>query len=250
MRVVSLGVCERSSVPPPLQPWASDMCPELYLPPGVIDERVHTQTLIRAHPPCRCPPASPPLAERQRPVWALPQLSGLCLPHAAPPLGAPQRDTSSSGPLTSHQLPAGTGADRGGSCGGRACTRALAHGWSSSSDTKEVACWLCPFPIQGRTYFAPEMANLCAPLPVTVPPARAPSRLRAGPRPGGRASRLPSQWGVGNGKVGGEAREGKGEGVRWSSKEGRGAVLCRLPVLLRGKPTSQLGSNFPSPWPG
>ena len=110
---------------------------------------------------------------------------------SAPSLGALQRDTSSSGPLTSHrQLPAGTGADRGGSSGGRACTRALAHGWSSSSDTKEVACRLCPFPIQGRTYFAPEMANLYAPLPVTVPPAPAPSRLRAGPLPGHSGSAM------------------------------------------------------------
>lgn len=43
------------SVPPPLQPWAPDMYPEICLPPGVIDERVHTQTLIHAHPPCCCP---------------------------------------------------------------------------------------------------------------------------------------------------------------------------------------------------
>lgn len=150
---------------------------------------------------------------------------------SAPSLGALQRDTSSSGPLTSHrQLLAGTGADRGGSSGGRACTRALAHGWSSSSDTKEVACRLCPFPIQGRTYFAPEMANLCAPLPVTVPPAPAPSRLRAGPLPGDRASRLPSQWGVGKGRVGGEEREEVG-------KRGGGAV-----VFQGGEGSSSLSS--------
>lgn len=155
---------------------------------------------------------------------------------SAPSLGALQRDTSSSGPLTSHrQLPAGTGADRGGSSGGRACTRALAHGWSSSSDTKEVACRLCPFPIQGRTYFAPEMANLYALLPVTVPPAPAPSRLRAGPLPGGRASRLPSQWGVGKGRVGGEEREEVG-------KRGGGAV-----VFQGGEGSSSLPSACPSP---
>lgn len=153
---------------------------------------------------------------------------------SAPSLGALQRGTSSSGPLTSNrQLPAGTGADRGGSGGGRACTRALAHGWSSSFDTKEVACWLCPFPIQGRTYFAPEMANLCAPLPVTVPPAPAPSRLRAGPLPGGRASRLPSQWGVGKGRVGGEERQevGKrGDPVVFRGGEGSSSQLSASPL--------------------
>lgn len=132
---------------------------------------------------------------------------------------------SPSGPLTSHQLLAGTGADRGGSRCGWAGTRALAHCWSSSSDTKEVACWLCPFQIRGRTYFAPEMANLCAPLPVTVPSTPAPSLLHAGPLPGGGASRPPSQWGVGKGRLGGEWGRRLGEGgTQWPSAEGRGAV--------------------------
>lgn len=74
------------------------------------------------------------------------------------------------------------------------------------------------------------MANLCAPLPVTVPPAPAPSRLRAGPLPGGRASRLPSQWGVGKGRVGGEEREEVG-------KRGGGAV-----VFQGGEGSSSLSS--------
>lgn len=74
------------------------------------------------------------------------------------------------------------------------------------------------------------MANLCAPLPVTVPPAPAPSRLRAGPLPGDRASRLPSQWGVGKGRVGGEEREEVG-------KRGGGAV-----VFQGGEGSSSLSS--------
>lgn len=122
-----------------------------------------------------------------------------------------------------------------------ACTRALAHGWSSSSDTKEVACWLCPFQIQGRTYFALEMANLCAQLPVTVPPAPAPSRLHAGPLPGGRASRHSSQWGVGKRRGGVVEMEEVGErGDPVVSRGGEGSTSQPSPLLLllSGKPTS------------
>lgn len=85
------------------------------------------------------------------------------------------------------------------------------------------------------------MANLCAPLPVTVPPAPAPSRLRAGPLPGGRASRPPSQWGVGKGRVGGEGREGVGKrGDLVVFYAGEGSASQPSPSLgCTGKPTSQ-----------
>lgn len=77
------------------------------------------------------------------------------------------------------------------------------------------------------------MANLYAKLPVTVPPAPAPARLRAGPLPGGPASRPPSQGGVGKGRAGREEREEVGKkGTQWSSAEGRGASEpSRLPPL-------------------
>ncbi|XP_055974492.1 translation initiation factor IF-2-like [Sorex fumeus] len=90
-------------------------------------------------------------------------------------------------------------------------------------------------------FFCPEKANLCAPLPVTVPPAPAPSGLRAGPLPGGRASRPPSQWGVGKGRVGGEKGRRWGKGETRGSAERRGAAPSLLPLLLffTGKPTSQ-----------
>lgn len=69
------------------------------------------------------------------------------------------------------------------------------------------------------------MANLCAKLPVTVPPAPAPARLRAGPLPGGPVSRPPSQGGVGKGRARGEEQEEVGKkGTQWSSAEGRGAL--------------------------
>lgn len=66
------------------------------------------------------------------------------------------------------------------------------------------------------------MVNLCAPLPVTVPPAPAPapSWLFAGPLPGGRASKLPSQWGVGK-REGGRRREEGG----WEKKGGDPVVF-------------------------
>lgn len=84
------------------------------------------------------------------------------------------------------------------------------------------------------------MANLCALLPVTVPPAPAPSRLRAGPLPGGRASRSPRQWGVGKGRVGGVGREevGKrGDPVVFGG--GEESTSRGVPLRFTGKPTSQ-----------
>lgn len=93
------------------------------------------------------------------------------------------------------------------------------------------------------------MANLCAPppFPVTVPPAPvpAPSRLRAGPLPGGRTARPPSQWGVGEGRAGGGDQGGweKGE-TPWSSTEGGGTVPSGAPRLLTGGHSSQAGKQL------
>lgn len=244
-RLVSLGVREGQFFPHlshPAPRSVAGLCPEICLPPGETDVRAHTQTLTQRTPTSPLSPSRP-----------TPGRTGLCLnfpgwacPTRNPRLRAlagcpPEGHVLLWAPYLSHrQLLAGTGADWGGSGGGWACTRVLAHGWSSSSDTKEVACWLCPFQIQGRTYFAPEMANLCAPLPVTVPPTPAPSRLRAGPLPGGRASRPPKQWGVGKGRVGGVGREevGKrGDPVVFGG--GEESTSRGVPLRFTGKPTSQ-----------
>lgn len=100
-----------------------------------------------------------------------------------------------------------------------------------------------------RTYFAPEMANLCAPFPVIVPPAPAttPSQLLAGPLPGGRTSRPPSQWGVGKGRVGTEERKevGKrGDPVVFRSQEGRGSQRSPSLSLYRQTHFSGVEATF------
>lgn len=82
------------------------------------------------------------------------------------------------------------------------------------------------------------MANLCAPFPVTVPPApaTAPSRLLSGLLPGGRTSRPPSQWGVGKGKVGGDEKEEvgkKGDSVVFRGGKGSSSQRSLSPSLYR-----------------
>lgn len=80
---------------------------------------------------------------------------------------------------------------------------------------------------------------MCAPPPVTVPPAPARSRPRAGPLPGGGASRPPSRRGVGRGGAGGREGGGWEGGAPGSPAEGRTAFPSRAPLGLTGKPTSQ-----------
>lgn len=80
------------------------------------------------------------------------------------------------------------------------------------------------------------MANLCVQLPVTVPPAPAPSRLCAGPLPSGRASRPPSQGGVGKGRGRGEEKEevgGNGDPVVFCRGKGSTSEPSSPPPLYR-----------------
>lgn len=168
--------------------------------------------------------------------------------------GHPPEGQVPSGLLTSHrQLLAGTEADRRGSGSGEPAPKLwLMVGPLHPTQKRELAAFVLP-KSKGELIFAPEMANLVRGSFLSqCPPAPAPARLRAGPLPGGPASRPPSQGGVGKGRARGEEQEEvgkKGDPVVFSRREG--SFGAQSPSSsLQPNPLPGLRSNFPSPWPG
>lgn len=220
----------------------------------------HKSSFTHTHLAAAPHPLPTPGRKVERLVRALPQLYGLCLlPRGTAPepprlRWAPSRGTRPPrGPLTSPTTP------------GRDWSGPRWQQWRPSLHPGSGSWLVFPirhkrgslpalsFPNPRENLFYPPKWPTCALrfLP-SAPCPRPLQAVRAGPLPGDRASRFPSQWGVGKGRVGGEEREEVGKRGCRVFQGGRGAVLfveC-LPVLLRGKPTSQQGSNFPSPWPG
>lgn len=95
----------------------------------------------------------------------------------------------------------------------------------------------------GRTSSAPEMANLCAPFPVTGPPCPCRRPLPAASWTTARWQHIQASQSVGSGeREGGRRRRrrlGKGGDPGGLSREGGGTVPSRAPRLVPGKHTSQ-----------